>query len=48
MLGIGAMLALGCNIGGFFSAVSALSLSGLAMMIGLFVGAILGLRYLVW
>ena len=48
MLGVGAMLALGCNIGGFFSAVSALSLSGLGMMVGLFVGAILGLRYLVW
>jgi uncharacterized membrane protein YedE/YeeE len=48
MLGVGAMLALGCNIGGFFSAVSALSLSGLGMMIGLFVGAIVGLRYLVW
>jgi uncharacterized membrane protein YedE/YeeE len=48
MLGMGAMLALGCNIGGFFSAVSALSLSGLGMMIGLFVGAIVGLRYLVW
>jgi uncharacterized membrane protein YedE/YeeE len=48
MLGVGAMLALGCNIGGFFSAVSALSLSGLGMMIGLFAGAILGLRYLVW
>jgi uncharacterized membrane protein YedE/YeeE len=28
--------------------VSALSLSGLAMMIGLFAGAIVGLRYLVW
>jgi uncharacterized membrane protein YedE/YeeE len=48
MLGVGAMLALGCNIGGFFSAVSALSLSGLGMMIGLFIGAIVGLRYLVW
>ncbi len=48
MLGAGAMLALGCNIGGFFSAVSALSLSGLGMMAGLFVGAIVGLRYLVW
>ena len=48
MLGVGAMLALGCNIGGFFSAVSALSLSGLGMMIGLFAGAIVGLRYLVW
>jgi hypothetical protein len=48
MLGVGAMLALGCNIGGFFSAVSALSLSGLGMMVGLFAGAIVGLRYLVW
>ena len=48
LLGMGAMLALGCNIGGFFSAVSALSLSGFGMMIGLCVGAILGLRYLVW
>jgi len=48
MLGIGAMLALGCNIGGFFSAVSALSLSGFGMMVGLFAGAIVGLRYLVW
>jgi uncharacterized membrane protein YedE/YeeE len=48
MLGVGAMLALGCNIGGFFSAVSALSLSGLGMMVGLLAGAIVGLRYLVW
>jgi uncharacterized membrane protein YedE/YeeE len=48
MLGIGAMLALGCNIGGFFSAVSALSLAGLGMMIGLCAGAIIGLRYLLW
>ena len=48
MLGVGAMLAFGCNIGGFFSATSALSLSGLGMMVGLFVGAIVGLRYLVW
>ena len=48
MLGVGAMLALGCNIGGFFSAVSALSLSGFGMMIGLAAGAFVGLRYLVW
>jgi hypothetical protein len=47
-LGIGAMLAFGCNIGGFFSAVAALSLSGLGMMVGLGVGAVLGLRYLIW
>ena len=48
MLGAGAMLALGCNIGGFWSAVSALSLSGFGMMLGLAAGAYLGLRYLLW
>jgi len=48
LMGVGAVLAFGCNIGGFFSATSALSLAGLAMMLGLGVGAILGLRYLVW
>lgn len=48
LMGTGAMLALGCNIGGFFSATSALSLSGLCMMIGLLAGAFLALRYLVW
>ena len=48
LMGVGAVLAFGCNIGGFFSATSALSLSGLGMMLGLGVGAFLGLRYLVW
>lgn len=48
LLGVGAMLALGCNIGGFFSATSALSLSGLGMMLGLVAGAYLGLCYLLW
>ena len=35
LMGVGAMLAFGCNIGGFFSATSALSLSGFGMMLGL-------------
>jgi uncharacterized membrane protein YedE/YeeE len=48
LLGLGATLALGCNIGGFVSALSALSLAGLAMMVGLLAGAWLGLRYLLW
>lgn len=48
LMGVGAVLAFGCNIGGFFSAVSALSASGLAMMVGLGLGAYLGLRYLLW
>jgi len=48
LMGVGAILAFGCNIGGFFSAVSALSLSGFGMMLGLGLGAFLGLRYLRW
>ncbi|MBI2963903.1 MAG: YeeE/YedE family protein [Deltaproteobacteria bacterium] len=48
LMGVGAVVAMGCNIGGFYSALSALSLSGLAMMAGLTVGAFIGLRYLLW
>jgi len=48
LMGIGAILAFGCNIGGFFSAVSALSLAGFGMMVGLGLGAFVGLRYLLW
>ena len=48
LMGIGSVAAFGCNIGGFFSALSALSLSGLAMMVGLCLGAYAGLHYLRW
>jgi uncharacterized protein len=48
LMGIGSAMAGGCNVGGFFSAVSALSASGITMMIGLLIGAYLGLRYLYW
>ena len=48
LMGIGAALAFGCNIGGFFSATAALSLAGLVMMAGLMAGAIVGLKLLVW
>ena len=41
MMGGGAVLSFGCNIGGFFSALPALSLSGLTMMLGLGIGAFL-------
>jgi uncharacterized membrane protein YedE/YeeE len=47
LMGIGAAMAFGCNIGGFFSAMSALSMSGFAMMAGLMIGVYLGLRLLV-
>jgi uncharacterized membrane protein YedE/YeeE len=48
LMGTGAAMAGGCNVGGLYSATSALSASGLAMMVGLLLGAYLGLRYLYW
>ncbi len=48
LLGIGAALAGGCNVGGFYSAIGALSLSGFTMMTGLLLGAYVGLKYLYW
>jgi uncharacterized protein len=48
LMGWGAMLSFGCNIGGFFSALSALSLSGAGMMAGLFLGAFFSTRYVIW
>ncbi len=48
MMGIGATMAAGCNVGGFFSATSALSLGGLAMMAGLIIGVYLEVHYLYW
>ena len=47
MMGWGAVLSFGCNIGGFFSALSALSLSGVGMMVGLIIGSFLATRYLI-
>lgn len=46
LMGVGAAMAFGCNIGGFFSAISALSLAGVAMMLGLMIGVYIGLRLL--
>ena len=48
LMGIGSSLSFGCNIGGFFSSISALSMSGVAMMAGLIIGSIIGLKILVW
>jgi uncharacterized membrane protein YedE/YeeE len=45
LMGCGAVLSFGCNIGGFFSAVAALSLSGVTMMAGLAIGAFVAARY---
>lgn len=48
LMGIGTAMAAGCNVGGFFSATSALSLGGPAMMLGLIVGVNLEIRYVIW
>ncbi len=48
LLGTGAVIARGCNVGGFFSATSAFGLNGLAMAVGLAAGAFVAARYLVW
>jgi hypothetical protein len=48
LLGVGAAIARGCNIGGFFSATSAFAASGLVMALGLAIGAFIGVRYLMW
>lgn len=43
-MGYGARLAMGCNIGGFFSAVPSLALNGWVFGLGLFVGAWIGVQ----
>ncbi len=48
LLGTGAAIARGCNIGGFFSATSAFGANGLVMALGLLVGAFVGVRFLLW
>ncbi|WP_461205797.1 YeeE/YedE thiosulfate transporter family protein [Clostridium sp. DL1XJH146] len=47
LMGYGAIIASGCNIGGFYSSLSSLSLSGWVYGIFLFLGAIVGSKLLV-
>lgn len=47
LMGFGARLAMGCNIGALFSAIAAFSLSGWIFAIFLLVGAIIGSKLLV-
>ena len=42
LMGIGARLALGCNIGAFFSALPAFSLHGWVFLVAIFLGALVG------
>jgi uncharacterized membrane protein YedE/YeeE len=46
LMGIGASLAGGCNVGGFYNAIGNLAANGFSMMLGLVIGVILGLKLL--
>lgn len=46
LMGVGASLAGGCNVGGFYNAIGNLSANGFSMMLGLVFGVILGLKLL--
>jgi hypothetical protein len=48
LMGVGAALAGGCNVGGFYNAIGNLSAHGFAMMLGLVLGAVAGLKILYW
>ena len=48
LMGAGAALAGGCNVGGFYSAIGVFSMGGYTMMFGLGLGAYAGLKYLLW
>lgn len=47
MMGYGARLAFGCNIGALFGGIASLSLSGWVFAIGMFAGAVVGSKLLV-
>jgi len=48
LMAIGATVGIGCTIGGFFSGVPALSGGAIMLTIGLFIGTIVGVKYLFW
>jgi uncharacterized membrane protein YedE/YeeE len=48
LMALGAAIGMGCTIGSFFSGVPALSGGAIFFTIGLFVGVIIALKYLLW
>jgi uncharacterized membrane protein YedE/YeeE len=48
LMGIGAVLAGGCTVGGFFVPTLHASPAGLVMLVGLMIGAVIGLKLLMW
>ena len=48
LMAVGVVFASGCNWGGFFSAITALSLHGYLMFPGLLIGGLIGALYIDW
>jgi uncharacterized membrane protein YedE/YeeE len=48
LMGVGAVLAGGCTVGGFFIPTLHASPAGLVMLAGLMIGAVIGLKLLMW
>lgn len=48
LMGTGSAIAAGCNVGAFYTGIGVLSMGGYTMMIGLGIGAFIGLRLLLW
>jgi uncharacterized membrane protein YedE/YeeE len=48
LMGVGAVLAGGCTVGGFFIPALHASPAGLVMLVGLMIGAVMGLKLLMW
>lgn len=48
LMALGVVFAVGCNFGGFFSAITSLSFNGYLMFLGLLIGGFLGSLYVNW
>ncbi len=48
LMAIGARLGIGCTIGGFFSGIPALSGGAILLTVGLFMGTLVALKYIIW
>jgi len=48
LMGTGAVIGMGCTVGGFFSAWPALAAGGLIFALGLFIGVFMAVKYILW
>lgn len=48
LMGFGATLTMGCNVGGFISPITAFNFSGWGMWVGMLIGSAIGIKILWW